>query len=91
MNKTLEALWYGNIHFSNECDGDTRETKKLMTYLNHHREHLRATLTDEQKEILDKYDDCHAELASINECDIFVYGFRLGAKIAIEVMSLELD
>ena len=44
-------------------------------------------LTDKQKETLEKFDDCYAELTDINEREIFVYAFRLGARIAIEVLS----
>jgi hypothetical protein len=43
-------------------------------------------LTDKQKEILEKFDDCCNELTDINEREIFVYAFRLGARIAIEVL-----
>ena len=52
-----------------------------------HHDNLQATLTDKQKEILEKFDDCYAELTDINEREIFVYAFRLGARIAIEVLS----
>lgn len=44
-----------------------------------------------QKEILEKFDDCYAELADINEREIFAYAFRLGARIAIEVMSFDAE
>ena len=41
----------------------------------------------EQKETLEKFDDCYAELTDINEREIFVYAFRLGMRIAIEVFT----
>ncbi len=34
-------------------------------------------------------DNCYDELMDINEREIFSYAFRLGAKIAIEIMSFE--
>ena len=46
-------------------------------------------LTDKQKETLEKFDDCYAELTEINEREIFVYAFRLGMQIAIEVLTEE--
>ena len=52
-----------------------------------HHDNLQATLTDKQKEVLEKFDDCYAELTDINEREIFVYAFQLGARIAIEVLS----
>ncbi len=61
-----------------------------MGYISDHYDSLQATLTDKQKEILEKFEDCHAELTDINKREIFVYAFRLGAKIAIEMLSLDI-
>ena len=57
-----------------------------MGYIADHHESLSKTLSEEQKEILEKFDDCYNELTDINEREIFVYAFRLGARIAIEVL-----
>ena len=48
-------------------------------------------MTDEQKEIFEKLDDCSDELDNMSQREIFSYGFRLGARIAIEVMRFDLD
>ena len=58
-----------------------------MVYIADHRNALKGELTDKQKEILEKFDDCWNELTDINEREIFVYAFKLGARIAIEVIS----
>ena len=87
MRSILEELWYGNICPNTECGERTKEAKELMGYIADHHDSLQATLTDKQKEILEKFDDCYAELTDLNEREIFVYAFRLGARIAIEVMS----
>lgn len=47
---------------------------------------LNETLTDKQKELFEKFNDCYDELTDINEREIFIYAFRLGARIAIEVL-----
>ena len=57
-----------------------------MGYIADHHDALLKELTDKQKEILEKFDDCYNELTDINEREIFVYAFRLGARIAIEVL-----
>ena len=57
-----------------------------MDYIADHHSALNETLTDKQKEILEKFNDCYDELTDINEREIFVYAFRLGARIAIEVL-----
>ena len=89
MKSILEELWYGNVCPNIECREVTEETKKLMGYIADQHDSLRATLTEKQKEILEKFDDSYAELTDINERKTFAYAFRLGARIAIEVMNLE--
>ena len=87
MKSILEELWYGNVCPNIGYREATKEAKELMGYIADHHDNLQATLTDKQKEILEKFDDCYAELTDINEREIFVYAFRLGARIAIEVLS----
>lgn len=89
MRSILEELWYGNICPNGEYYGKSKEVKELTGYIANHHDDLLTTLTDRQKEILEKFDDCYAELMDLNEREIFTYAFRLGARIAIEVMSFE--
>ena len=57
-----------------------------MGYIADHHDNLLSTLNDQQKEILEKFDDCYNELTDINEREIFTYAFKLGMMIAIEVL-----
>ena len=50
-------------------------------------EKLRATMTDEQKELFAKYTDCVHEFQTTTDCLIFQNGFKLGAKTMLEVME----
>ncbi len=86
MKSILEELFYGNICPNTDCRGNDEQTKELMVYISDHRNALKGELTDKQKEILEKFDDCWNELTDINEREIFVYAFKLGARIAIEVL-----
>ena len=86
MKSILEELFYGNVCPSTDCRSRDEQTKKLMEHLANHHENLNNTLTDKQKEILEKFDDCLGELADINEREMFVYAFHLGMRIAIEVL-----
>ena len=86
MQKILEDLWYGNLCPQNDSYQPTQEKKELVEYITRHHNSLQAVLTEEQKEILEKFDDCHAELSDIKEREIFVCAFQLGARIAIEIM-----
>ena len=86
MKSILEELFYGNVCPNTDCRSTDKETKELMGYIADHHDTLLKELTDKQKEILEKFDDCYNELTDINEREIFVYAFRLGARIAIEVL-----
>ena len=87
MRTILEELFYGNICPNTDCRSHDGETKQLMGYIADHHDNLLSTLNDQQKEILEKFDDCYNELTDINERDIFVYAFKLGARIALEMLS----
>lgn len=52
-----------------------------------HHDDLLKTMTDEQKEIFEKFDDCWSEYASYAEEAIFTYAFKLGMQIAIETLT----
>ena len=84
MRSILEELFYGNVCPNTECRSKDEQTKQLMGYIADHHSALNETLTDKQKEIFEKFNDCYDELTDINEREIFVYAFRLGMRIAIE-------
>ena len=91
MRTILEELWYGNIVPYRACDGATKDMRTLMGYLADHHDALRSTLTDSQKEVLEKFDDCLGELTDLSEREIFAHAFCLGARIAIEVMNFRAE
>ena len=86
MRSILEELFYGNICPNTDCRSKDKETKQLMGYIANHHDNLPSTLNDQQKELLEKFDDCYNELTDINEREIFSYAFKLGMQIAIEVL-----
>lgn len=86
MRFILEELFYGNICPNTDCRSHDKETKQLMGYIADHHDNLLSTLNDQQKEILEMFDDYYNELTDINEREIFSYAFRLGMMIAIEVL-----
>ena len=86
MRSILEELFYGNICPNTDCRSQDKETKQLMGYIADHHNNLLSTLNDQQKEILEKFDDCYNELTDINEREIFTYAFTLGAKIVFEIL-----
>ena len=91
MKSILEELFYGNVCPSMDCGNHNEQKKQLMKHIADHHDNLNNTLTEKQKEILEKFDDCLGELADINEREMFVYAFRLGARMAIEVLFFNND
>lgn len=87
MRSILEELFYGNICPNTDCRSRDKETKQLMGYIADHHDNLLSTLNEQQKELLEKFDDCYNELTDINERAIFAYAFKLGMRIAIEVLT----
>ena len=87
MRSILEELFYGNICPNTDCRSHDKKTKQLMSYIADHHDNLLSALNDQQKETLEKFDDCYNELTDINEREIFSYAFKLGMRIAIEVLT----
>lgn len=83
----LEDLYYGNLFPHEKCAKLNDETKELLGLLNRNEEKFIATLSDEQKETFEKYKDCNQEISEICERNAFLNGFRLGARIIIEVVN----
>ena len=91
MKSILEELFYGNVCPNTDCRSKEKEVKELMGYIADHHDTLIAQLNEKQKEIFEKFDDCWDELTDINERESFVYAFKLGMRIAIEVLSSNTD
>ena len=58
-----------------------------MKYIADHHSALNETLTDKQKKLFEKFNDCYDELNDINQRELFVYAFRLGARLMLAAMS----
>ena len=87
MRSILEELFYGNVRPSDNCKNHSEQVKQLMGYIADHHDRLFKTLSGEQKEMLEKFDDCSSELTCINERELFAYAFRLGAQITMEMLK----
>ena len=77
--KILEELWNGNVEPA-ECTTPLKAYDKLLELTCRNEEKLKATMTDEQKELFEKYTDCVREHQTNTDCLIFQNGFKLGAR-----------
>ena len=84
--RVIKELWRGNVCTQTDSRNNSPEIKQLMEYMARHHDDLLKTMTDEQKEIFEKFDDW-SEYASYAEEAIFTYAFKLGMQIAIETLT----
>ena len=86
--KTIDELWYGNVSPFEQCTRGDRRLKELLSLMARNRDELGETLTEKQKETLEKFEDCINEMHSVTERDAFSYGFRLGVRLMSESFLL---
>ena len=87
----IKELWNENIVPDDDIRSRPTEMKQLMEYMARHHKDLIDSMTDEQKVIFEKFDDCWCEYAGLAEEAVFEYAFRLGMKIAIETLTKDTE
>ena len=83
----LEDLYYGNV---SPCDRDVKrgsKVDKLQTLVCQYEVELNKTLTEKQKETLEKFKEAYSELYCCFERDMFVQGFIIATKIMMEIIG----
>ena len=85
MKGTIKELWRGNIIPQEDSRTNSTEMKELLGYISRHHEDIEKSMTDEQKEIFEKFHDCWNEYASLAEEAIFTYAFKLGVRLTLEI------
>ena len=86
--KITDELWYGNIAPFEQCTRGDKRLKELLKLIARNSEELDSTLTEKQKETLEKFVECMNEMHSITERDAFSYGFKLGVQLMAEAFLL---
>ncbi|MBR3815235.1 MAG: hypothetical protein IKJ27_00755 [Clostridia bacterium] len=87
MKNIIKELCRGNVMPPEDSRQNTPEMQQLLEYISRHNDDLLKTMTDEQKEIFEKFHDCWDEYVSLAETAIFEYAFKLGMQIAIEILK----
>ena len=83
----LENLYYGNIAPHEKHIRRGSKLDKTISSLCSEEERLTSTLTEQQKEVFDRFKQCQDELNSITELTAFSDGFILAARLMIEVLQ----
>lgn len=87
MGNILEEFWYGNINPQEQSKESSRAIKELLKLMGRNRDRLQYSMTVEQQETLEKYDDCVNEIHCIMELEIFTYAFRLGSRLMLATLT----
>lgn len=80
----LEELWYGNIDPMEAVGCRGSHYKELMGLMARNREKITNKLDEDMQEVLETYDENIREMDAISEKTAFIYGFRLGMRLAAE-------
>lgn len=86
MGKTLEEFWYGNINPQGQSKESNQAIKALLKLMERNRDRLHDSMTAEQQETLEKYDDCVNEMYGLIEVEIFSYAFWLGGRLMLAML-----
>lgn len=84
MRKILEELWNGNITPQTKQFNRGTRYEDSLKMMCKNEEKLNSMLEGKEKETFEKFCECRDEVDQYTEEDIFITGFRLGARIIIE-------
>jgi len=87
MYTTLKDLYYGNIRPSEKQFLRDTPFDKAMNTLADSEQRLMKLLEGEEKKLLLDMSSAHSEISGVTAMESFVCGFRLGARIMLEIMS----
>lgn len=87
MNRTIKALWGGDIAVGERCGAGDLQLRELLSVVRKHKENLNQSMSAQQQEAFEKYIDSSNEyLYSLLE-HAFCDGFCLAGKLFSEALS----
>lgn len=89
MRRMLEELYYGNIRPNDKQFIRDTQFDKAMHMLSENEAKLTDLLEGQEKKLFLDLVNAQSEVNGVTAVESFINGFRLGARIAIEVMNEE--
>ena len=83
----LEELYLGGVRPGERTGKRNTQYNKALDEAIKTSDALIATLTDEQKELFEAFTDAQREVSILTDVETFIYSFRLGAKIRMDVLT----
>jgi hypothetical protein len=85
--QVLEDLYLGDIHPSERSFKKDSQYSRALNKVVKIGDALLGTLTEKQREQFEAYMTAQHEVNVLTDCETFIYAFRLGAKIMIDVLT----
>ena len=83
----LEELYLDTIHPGERMFKRNSQYVKALDEMVKAGDALTTTLTPEQKAFFEDYMDAQREVNVLTDCETFMYGFKVGAKIMMDVLT----
>lgn len=83
----LEDLYLGDVRPSERSFKRNTQYAKALDDLVKAGDALTDTLTEKQKEMFEDYMTAQREVNVLTDCETFCYGFMLGAKMMMDVLT----
>ena len=83
----LDNMWFEGLPTNSHGTATNKQCRDLCELLRRNEQELLPLLPEKAKEVYEKMKDNLSELAQISECEIFTQGFKLGARIMLDVMD----
>ena len=82
----LEDLYVGDVRPGERSFKRNSQYGRALEESSDAADRLIAVLSDEQKKLFEEYMDAQREVMVLTDAEAFIYGFRLGAKIMMDVL-----
>ena len=86
MMQFLKDFWYGNISPGEGRYHSKKEYKEAWRLVESMEDKLKEQLSPEDWELFTQYQDAEGKAGDIEDADIFIEGFRMGALIVMDVL-----
>ena len=83
----LEELYIGNVRPGERSFKRNSQYARALAELADAADELIAALSDEQRNLFDVFSDAQREVSVLTDAETFIYGFRAGAKIMLDVLA----
>lgn len=83
----LQELWRGNITPSERFVRSGSEYKKIAGKLSDEMDRLMEAISPEARKQLENIGNLRADMTVLANEDYFIYGFRLGARLILDIVG----